>query len=229
MKSLSKHYLYSSALSMLCGLFLLSWTTSSVYAQGSSPATVKEYKISHIAVNNRELAEALIKRLDQGASFADLAKANSLDTDSGKKGGDLGWQSADFFAPFWPKFAEAVRKTPPGTYSSTPVPSEAGWHIIKIDGVRDAPAPAALNMTEEVATQTEQSCLKGNPALENGDAYTRMMSKWLSDPEFCKGCQDIDCLLIVMPFNGSKAIQQFVFRRRFRFAFGASGFFLQIL
>lgn len=188
MKNLSKHSLYSTTLIMLCSLWLLAWTTSSVHAQSPSPASVKEYKIAHIDVKSRELAEAIIKRLDQGESFADLAKANSLDTESGKNGGELDWQSADFFVLLSPKLAEVVKETPPGTYSRTPVPSKYGWHVVKINGVRDAPAPAAFNMTEEVATQTEQACLKGNPIMENGDASMRMMGKWISDPEIC-ACQ----------------------------------------
>jgi peptidyl-prolyl cis-trans isomerase C len=113
-------------------------------------AMPREYKASHILVKTKDEADALLAKLKSGADFADLAKKNSTDPGSAKNGGDLGW-----FAPssMVKEFGEAVAKLEKGKMTETPVQTQYGFHIIKLEDTR-TPTPPAL--TENgVKTQIE--------------------------------------------------------------------------
>ncbi len=61
----------------------------------------KEYKLSHILVENEEDAKKVAAELKKGAKFAKVAKAKSKDPGSKDNGGDLGWSvPANFVQPF---------------------------------------------------------------------------------------------------------------------------------
>jgi peptidyl-prolyl cis-trans isomerase C len=99
-----------------------------------------EYQASHILVQTPELAAELITQLDAGADFAELAQAHSIDG-SAQAGGDLGW-----FAPgqMVPAFAEAATQLEPGGYTSEPVATQFGWHVIRLADTRPiSPPPLA--------------------------------------------------------------------------------------
>lgn len=97
-----------------------------------------EYKARHILVKEEGEAKNLIKQLDKGAKFEDLAKKHS-EGPTGKDGGDLGWvDPAQMVAPF----GEALTKLKPGTYTKEPVHTQFGWHVIKLDETRQAKPPA---------------------------------------------------------------------------------------
>ena len=51
----------------------------------------EQVQARHILVEERELAEDLIRRLEEGSDFAALAEEHSTDTVSAANGGDLGW------------------------------------------------------------------------------------------------------------------------------------------
>lgn len=83
---------------------------------------------AHILVETQDLARELHNQLAEGADFADLAIANSIDEGTAPNGGDLGWFTRDeMVAPF----AEAAFALEPGD-TSEPVQSEFGWHIIHV-------------------------------------------------------------------------------------------------
>lgn len=97
-----------------------------------------EYKARHILVDDEAKAKELIKALDGGADFSELAKKNSTGP-SGKSGGELGWFSPkQMVAPF----SEAAAKLEKGSYTKEPVKTQFGWHIIMLDDVRDTTPPA---------------------------------------------------------------------------------------
>ena len=94
-----------------------------------------EYHASHILVPTKEKADQLIKKIKGGAKFEDLAKAESTDT-SKANGGDLGWfTTARMVKPF----GDAVKGLKKGDYTTDPVQTQYGWHIIKLVDTRDAP------------------------------------------------------------------------------------------
>ncbi len=99
----------------------------------------KEYRARHILVEKKEDAEALIKQLQAGAKFDELAKANSKDPGSKDNGGDLDWAvPSNYVKPF----ADALVALQKGKYTATPVQSPFGFHVIQLDDTRDAKAPS---------------------------------------------------------------------------------------
>lgn len=77
-------------------------------------------------------ANQIIKELKGGADFAELAKKYSIDG-SKDAGGDLGWFSRGQMVP---EFENAAFALEPGKYTETPVKTEYGYHIIKLEDKR---------------------------------------------------------------------------------------------
>lgn len=92
----------------------------------------------HILVGSEADAKAAIEEIAKGADFAAVARARSSDG-SRAQGGDLGCFSRDeMVAPF----AEAAFALPPGQVSASPVQTQFGWHVIKVDRREDQPKPS---------------------------------------------------------------------------------------
>lgn len=108
-----------------------------------------EYRARHILVEKEDEAKALIVQIKGGAKFEDVAKKNSKDPGSGENGGDL-----DYAAPgaYVPEFSQAMVKLKKGEMTETPVKSQFGWHIIKLEDSREAKFPPL----EEVKGQIQQ-------------------------------------------------------------------------
>ncbi|MDE2400468.1 MAG: peptidylprolyl isomerase [Burkholderiales bacterium] len=109
----------------------------------------KEYRARHILVEKEDDAKALIAQLKAGAKFEDLAKKNSKDPGSAENGGDLDWAAPGNYVP---EFSQAMTKLEKGKYTETPVKSQFGYHVIKLEDVRSTQFPAF----EEVKAQIEQ-------------------------------------------------------------------------
>jgi foldase protein PrsA len=84
-------------------------------------------KCSHILVQKQSEALAVLERIKNGESFANLAKELSIDKGSGKRGGDLGYFDRGMMVK---PFEQAAFKLEKGQISE-PVKSEFGYHIIK--------------------------------------------------------------------------------------------------
>ena len=101
----------------------------------------------HILVKTEAEANEVISALQGGADFAELAKERSIGP-SGPKGGDLGaFGRAEMVAPF----AEAAFSMSPGEFSSTPVQTQFGWHVILVEDVVEGTHPSL----EEIRSQLE--------------------------------------------------------------------------
>jgi peptidyl-prolyl cis-trans isomerase C len=108
------------------------------YDRIKEQASRTEYKARHILLKSEDEAKKLIKQLDKGGKFDELAKKHS-EGPTGKDGGDLGWfDPAQMVAPF----AEAVTSMKPGTYTKEPVQTQFGWHIIELQETRKAEPPS---------------------------------------------------------------------------------------
>ena len=107
-------------------------TLRSEYDKQIATTVAKEFKASHILVEDEAKAKEVIGELDDGADFADAAKKYSTGP-SGPNGGDLGWFDA---AAMVPEFSKAVAEMEPGKHSVTPVKTDFGWHVIKLDDER---------------------------------------------------------------------------------------------
>ncbi len=117
------------------------------YEQVKAQYTGKEYHVEHILVEKESDAKAIIAQLKSGASFADIAKAKSKDPGSAANGGDLGWVNEQSLVP---EFSKAMVQLKPGQTTDKPVKSQFGWHIIKLDEVRDVKVPSMEEIKEQL-------------------------------------------------------------------------------
>jgi peptidyl-prolyl cis-trans isomerase C len=125
----------------------------------NAPAA-KEYSAQHILVDSEEKAVELKGQIDGGADFGELAKTNSSDTGSAVNGGDLGWFGLGMMvAPF-----EAAVVALEAGAVSTPVQTDFGWHLIKLNEVRDAAKPTIDEVRDELAAEIEQSAVEAHLA-----------------------------------------------------------------
>ncbi len=99
----------------------------------------KEYRARHILVENEADAKAILAQLKAGAKFEELAQKNSKDPGSAENGGDLDWANPGNYVP---EFSQALIKLQKGQTTDVPVKSQFGWHIIKLEDVRDTQFPA---------------------------------------------------------------------------------------
>jgi peptidyl-prolyl cis-trans isomerase C len=107
-----------------------------------------EYNASHILVKTEQEAKDVIKQLDQGANFPELAKTLSIGP-SGKEGGALGWfKDGDMV----PSFFTATTQLKPGHYSKQPVQTQFGWHIIFLNETRAIEPPAFETVSKQLST-----------------------------------------------------------------------------
>ena len=116
----------------------------------------KEYRARHILVEKEDEAKALIADLKKGGKFEDLAKKASKDPGSGANGGDLDWASA---ASYVPEFSNAMVKLEKGQMTDVPVKSQFGFHIIRVDDVREAQLPKLDEVKPQITQQLTQSKL----------------------------------------------------------------------
>ncbi len=116
----------------------------------------KELKASHILVETEAEAKDIIARLKKGAKFADIAKKQSKDPGSATKGGDLDWANPRSYVP---EFTEALLTLAKGKTSETPVKSQFGYHVIRLDDERQAELPKLEEVKPQVAQQLQQQRL----------------------------------------------------------------------
>jgi peptidyl-prolyl cis-trans isomerase C len=112
----------------------------------------KEYHARHILVGTEDEAKQIIAKLKGGAKFEDLAK-QSKDPGSANNGGDLDWASP---ASFVPEFSKAMTSLNKGQVTETPVKTQYGFHVIKLEDVRAAKIPPLEEVKQQVAESLQQ-------------------------------------------------------------------------
>ena len=105
-----------------------------------------EVRARHILVKTEDEAKAIIKKLEGGAKFEDLAKESSTDG-SAAQGGDLGYFGEGMMVPEFEKAAFALEV---GSYTKEPVKSQFGYHIIKLEDKRQQQPPAFDEVKDQV-------------------------------------------------------------------------------
>jgi peptidyl-prolyl cis-trans isomerase C len=116
----------------------------------------QEYKARHILVESSEEATAVIEELRQGKEFAVLAQERSGGP-TGPNGGDLGWFSADSMVQ---PVAQAVQAMQVGSYSTEPVQSDFGYHVLLLEDTRARDAPALDTVREELKNAVDRDKLQ---------------------------------------------------------------------
>jgi peptidyl-prolyl cis-trans isomerase C len=112
----------------------------------------KEYRARHILVEKEDAAKQIIADLKKGAKFEDLAK-QSKDTGSAANGGDLDWNVPSTFVK---PFADAMSKLEKGKFTEAPVQTQFGWHVIRLDDVREAKAPPLEQVKPQIQQELER-------------------------------------------------------------------------
>jgi peptidyl-prolyl cis-trans isomerase C len=116
----------------------------------------KEYHARHILVETEPEAKKIIADLKKGAKFDDLAKKLSKDPGSGAQGGDLDWGNANSYVP---EFSQALVKLNKGQTTQEPVKTQFGYHVIRLDDVRQAQLPKLDDVKPQIAQQLQQQKL----------------------------------------------------------------------
>ena len=115
----------------------------------------KEVKASHILVESESEAKKVLAELKKGAKFADLAKKHSKDSGSKVKGGELGFFAEGMMVPEFSKKAFSMKK---GEVSA-PVKTDFGWHIIKLEDMRDIKVPSEQEVSSMLKNQLQTKAM----------------------------------------------------------------------
>lgn len=105
-----------------------------------------EVRARHILVKTKEEAEAIIKKLEGGSKFEELAKENSTDG-TAANGGDLGYFTEGQMVPEFEKAAFALK---PGEYTKEPVETQFGFHVIQQEDRRTKQPPAFDQVADQI-------------------------------------------------------------------------------
>jgi peptidyl-prolyl cis-trans isomerase C len=114
----------------------------------------EEVHARHILLPDEAAARAVIADLKRGGDFAAIAKARSTDKASGD--GDLGFFKKTDMVP---EFAEAAFALPAGQVTDAPVKSQFGWHVIRVEARRRAPAPSFEEAHDGLRSKTIQEAV----------------------------------------------------------------------
>ncbi|MCY0388126.1 peptidylprolyl isomerase [Robbsia sp. Bb-Pol-6] len=117
----------------------------------------KEVHLHHILVDNEQQAKDLIAKIKAGGDFDALAKQYSKDTGSAKNGGDLDWANPRAYVP---EFGAAATQLKKGEITDTPVHTQFGWHIIRLDDVRQTPPPPFDAVKAQLAQQRQKAVIE---------------------------------------------------------------------
>ncbi|WP_025918321.1 peptidylprolyl isomerase [Herminiimonas sp. CN] len=126
------------------------------YDKFKAQAGDKEYHARHILVEKEDDAKAIIAKLKSGGKFEDLAK-QSKDPGSAANGGDLDWAAPSAYVK---PFSDAMIALQKGQVTETPVKSQFGYHVIKLEDVRAAKVPTLEEVKPQIAETLQQQKLQ---------------------------------------------------------------------
>ncbi len=120
----------------------------------------KEYKARHILVDKEDEAKDIIAKLDKGEKFETLA-AQSKDPGSKDKGGELDWSMPGTYVK---EFGEALAALNKGSYTTKPVKTQFGYHVIKLEDTREAKVPSMDDLKPQIQQALQQRTLQAHIA-----------------------------------------------------------------
>lgn len=116
---------------------------------------VQERRARHILLETEDKAKAVIERLKAGGDFAALAQELSTGP-TAPRGGDLGYFARTEMVP---EFAEVAFSMNKDEFSQTPVQTQFGWHVIKVEDLRMRPKPTLAQMTPTIRADLRRTIL----------------------------------------------------------------------
>ena len=132
----------------------------------------EEVRAAHILVKTEDEAKAIIEQLKGGADFAALAKEKSTDKGSGANGGELGWFAKDVMVK---EFADAAFAMKVDEFSQTPVKSQFGFHVIKLEERRTQPAPTLDSQREQIRAELSEESVQALVSNLRKDAKVEIL------------------------------------------------------
>ena len=137
---------------------------------------------SAIVDSVKRLAEALVDSLNLGIKFELLAKNHSQDS-SAEKGGDLGYYRRGLLDPAFERTLDQLKN---GQYSSTPVKTDRGWHIVRVigrkeDGVRSAHILLRTIPTAQDSARVLQLADSLRASIKTKDDFSAAAKKFSTD------------------------------------------------
>jgi peptidyl-prolyl cis-trans isomerase C len=105
-----------------------------------------QYHISRILVDNPGTAEELITKLKGGANFAKLAKQHTIEEEKAVAG-DIGWWVPDYMPR---EYNAALAELKPGEVFQTPVKTDRGWHVIRLEEKKPQDVDAFEDVQDKV-------------------------------------------------------------------------------
>ena len=123
------------------------------YDKAKTEAVEPEYRARHILVKTEAEAKKIIADLGKKAKFEDLAKKTSQDPGSAKNGGALDWSDRRAFVP---EFSDALAGLKKGETTKTPVKTQFGYHVIRLDDTRKPQMPPLDTVRGEIVKQLQQ-------------------------------------------------------------------------
>lgn len=118
----------------------------------------QEYKLRHIVVKTEQDANDIIQKLKAGTKFETLAE-KSEDESTRPSGGDLGWTRPSAFVEPMRTAILALKK---GEYTTTPLKSSVGYHIVQVDDVRTTEMPPLETMKDRLRQALVQDMIKNH-------------------------------------------------------------------
>ena len=128
------------------------------YERAKAQTGGKEYRARHILVESEAEAQGVIAELKKGGKFEELAAKSSKDTGSKERGGDLDWNVPGAFDK---QFSDAMVKLEKGKTTETPVRTRFGFHVIRLDDVRQTQFPALADVRQRIQQQLVQNKVEG--------------------------------------------------------------------
>ncbi len=125
------------------------------YDQKFTAESLQEYKVRHILVQEEKPAKEIIDALAKGEDFVKLAKEHSLDS-SKDTGGELGWIGRSQVVK---PFGDALTNLEKGEYSTAPVQTQFGWHVIEVVDIRTQEPPPLEQVKDQLKLQIRQQKL----------------------------------------------------------------------
>ncbi|MBC7438259.1 MAG: peptidylprolyl isomerase [Bdellovibrionales bacterium] len=116
----------------------------------------KEYRARHVLVETEAEAKTIIASLKKGGKFDEIAKKQSKDPGSGANGGDLDWANPGSYVK---EFSDAMVKLTKGQLTETPVKTQFGYHVIRVDDIREAQLPKFDDVKPQISQQLQQQRL----------------------------------------------------------------------
>ncbi|MDC1318644.1 SurA N-terminal domain-containing protein [Candidatus Thioglobus sp.] len=114
-------------------------------------------RTQHILVESEDLANELLNQINEGANFDELAVANSIDTSSSEKGGDLGFNERGLIGV---EFDEAAFSMNIGDVSDVVATDYGYFHIIKLTDIEAETVQSFADVTEQLVALNKNNVSK---------------------------------------------------------------------